>query len=132
MKTLDKFSNWIVTSKKRTLIFMIIIGFIMLLYVLLDVILGQEVLGVHIIIQNLSLALIPYAGYKLADLFLDFKNLLGTPKVKSILKFSIYIITILFFTISILSNSEILLTIISCVFCIVLGFWISAIDGTSL
>lgn len=82
MKILDAFSKWIVASKIRTFIFMIVIGVIMTLFALLDVIRGQEPSGKNIMLQNLGIALTAYAGYKLTSIFLDFKHIFWGQKLK--------------------------------------------------
>ena len=86
MKKHDTFSQWIVASKIRTSIFMIIIGVIMMLFALLVVIRGQKVSGESIMLQNLGVALAAYAGHKLTRMFLDFKHIFWSSKLKNFLR----------------------------------------------
>lgn len=131
MKILDAFSKWIVASKIRTFIFMIVIGVIMTLFALLDVIRGQEPSGKNIMLQNLGIALTAYAGYKLTSIFLDFKHIFWGQKLKSFLSVSMYVVTTVVFVISSLCDGEIIRIVCSCIFCIALGIWFSVIDGVS-
>ena len=110
---------------------MIVIGMIMTSFALSDVIRGQEVSGENIMLQNLGVALIAYAGYKLTSLFLNFKHIFWGQKLKSFLSVSMYVVTTVVFVISSLCDGEIIRIVCSCVFCIALGIWFSVIDGVS-
>ena len=110
---------------------MIIIGMIMMLFALLDVIQHQEASGENIMLQNIGIALVAYAGYKLANMFLDFKHIFWGQKLKSFLKVSMYVVTAVIFLISALCGGEIIQMISSCIFCIALGIWFSVVDGVT-
>lgn len=131
MKILDAFSKWIVASKIRTFIFMIVIGVIMTLFALLDVIRGQEPSGKNIMLQNLGIALTAYAGYKLTSIFLDFKHIFWGEKLKSFLRVSMYVVTAIVFAISSLCDGKIVCMVCSCIFCVALGIWFSVADGVT-